>query len=412
MKRLVCSLDGTWNDEDNSSPPTNVAKLHHAILPADRNGVRQFVRYIAGIATTEGMRAVFLRGAIGLEVGARIKLGYQFLRDTYEPGDEIYLFGFSRGAFEARSLASFVTLFGIAGKDADFPVDEAWDLYRRSDHKRDVDTLARLSGACHYPVRIRCIGVWDTVGNIGNPFSDSAWFSRQLAFHDMRLHDTIDVALHALSIDEQRSAFRPTLFALPEGTMQAPHQHVEQTWFPGTHADVGGGWPDTGLSDIALLWMAERAAATTGLAIDLGKLQRAANPDPLGLQHDSATGWIYFGSRLMPFLRLIRQNLKGIPAKRYRWFRSWRTGKLAAGLISINETIHESAVARFGETVRKADAKSVLEIVYRPPALVAVAEAQPSVAETDASTSSEKRAADDESNRITSSRSTLGAGGQ
>jgi uncharacterized protein (DUF2235 family) len=374
MKRLVCSLDGTWNDEDNSSPPTNVAKLHHAILPADGKGVRQFVRYIAGIATTEGMLVPSLRGAVGLEVGDRIKLGYQFLRDTYEPGDEIYLFGFSRGAFEARSLASFVTLFGIAPKDVDFPIDEAWDLYRRSDHKRDIDTLARLSGACHYPVPIRCIGVWDTVGNIGNPLSDSGWFSRQASFHDTRLHDTIDVALHALAIDEQRAAFRPTLFTLPEGTSPAPHQHVEQTWFPGAHADVGGGWPETALSDIALLWMAERAASTTGLAINIAKLEGAANPDPLGLQHDSARGWSSLGSRIVPFLRLIAQNLAGIPAKRFRWFRTWRTGKLRGGLISLNETVHESAIARLGQTVQKASEKSVRDIIYRPQNLVAVAE--------------------------------------
>lgn len=308
---------------------------------------------------------------MGLEVGARIKLAYQFLRDVYEPGDEIYLFGFSRGAYDARSLASFVTLFGIARAYGDFSFDEAWKLYRQSDHKRDVDTLARLSAACHYPVPIRCIGVWDTVGNIGNPFSGAARISRLLACHDMRLHDTIDVALHALSIDETRGPFRPTLFTLREGTTLAAHQHVEQKWFAGTHADVGGGWPESELSDIALLWMVERVYALTDLAIDVGQLKCAAAPDPLGLQHYSATGWIYAFSRLAPFIRLVGQDSGAIQKRRRRWFRTWRTSKLAPELVSLNEAIHESVFARFGQTVREARGRSVQEIVYRPGCLSA-----------------------------------------
>ena len=82
MKRLICSLDGTWNDDVGSAPPTNVAKLHRAILPVDRRGVRQYVRYILGIAANENESINFLRGALSLEVGDRIKAGYQFLRDT------------------------------------------------------------------------------------------------------------------------------------------------------------------------------------------------------------------------------------------------------------------------------------------------------------------------------------------
>jgi uncharacterized protein (DUF2235 family) len=373
MKRLVCSLDGTWND-DGPWPLTNVAKLHHSIPPRDRRCFSQLVRYIAGLATTEGLHFSFLRGAVGLEVGARIRLAYEFLSDVYQPGDEIYLFGFSRGAYEARSLASFVTLFGIARANGNFSFDEAWKLYRQSDHKRDVDTLARLSAECHYPVRIRAIGVWDTVGNIGNPIWGTGWLSRLMSFHDMRLHDTIDVALHALSIDEVRGPFRPTLFTLPEGTTLAPHQHVEQAWFAGTHADVGGGWPETELSDIALLWMAERVAALTGLAIDIDALKGSANPNPLGLQHHSAGGKLSAFSRLFPFIRLIDQDPAAISRRRRQLFRTWRSSKLRLGLTSLNETIHESALARFGQTVSQARGRSVEEIVYQPRSLAALVE--------------------------------------
>ena len=370
MKRLVCSLDGTWNDDDGASPPTNVAKLNRAILSTDGNGVKQLVRYVVGIATAEDGGLTFPKGAVGYEISDRIKAGYQFLSNCYEPGDEIYLFGFSRGAYEARSLASFITLFGIAQKDSDFSIDDAWALYRKSEHKRDFDAVAKLSTACHYPVRIRCLGVWDTVGNVGNPFSSSAWLSRWFGYHDMRLHDTIEVALHALSIDEARGPFRPSMFTLPNDVTLPSHQHVEQTWFAGTHADVGGGWPETHLSDIALLWMAERIRATTDLAIDIEKLKRESNPDALGPQHFSSTGWIYAFSRVVPHLRLVQQNVDGIPDRRRSFFRSWRTSKVGSGLVSLNEKIHESALARLGQTVSKSRNTTVQEIVYQPSTLV------------------------------------------
>ncbi|MGO4682897.1 phospholipase effector Tle1 domain-containing protein [Hyphomicrobium sp. 2TAF46] len=370
MKRLICSLDGTWNDDDGASPLTNVAKLNRAIPLEDPHGTRQLVRYVVGIATSQNQGWSFLKGALGFEIGDRIKAGYRFLSNAYEPGDEIYLFGFSRGAYEARSLASFITLFGLARKDGDFSIDEAWAIYRQPEHKRDFNAVAKISASCHYPVRIRCLGVWDTVGNIGNPFWSSAWLSRRFGYHDMRMHDTIDVALHALSIDETRSPFRPSLFSYPDDTQLPAHQHVEQTWFAGTHADVGGGWPETALSDIALLWMAERILATTDLAIDIEKLKRESSPDHLGLQHYSLNGWIYAFSRIVPYVRLIRQGLEShVPS------RSWRTSKLGHGLTSLNETIHQSALMRLGQTVKEARAKVVQDIVYEPPTLVNVANA-------------------------------------
>ncbi|MFA5955654.1 phospholipase effector Tle1 domain-containing protein [Hyphomicrobium sp.] len=370
MKRLICSLDGTWNDDDGASPLTNVAKLNRAILFEDPHGVRQLTRYIVGIATSQNQGLAFLKGALGFEIGDRIKAGYQFLSNVYEPGDEIYLFGFSRGAYEARSLASLITLFGLARKDSSFSIDDAWALYRRPEHKRDFNAVAEISASCHYPVRIRCLGVWDTVGNIGNPFWSSAWLSRKLDYHDTRLHDTIDVALHALSIDEARSPFRPAFFSYPDDIRLPSYQYVEQTWFAGTHADVGGGWPETALSDVALLWMAERIRATTDLAIDIEKLRRESKPDHLGLQHYSSRGWPYAVGRILPYVRLIQQNLSGLSERRRSVFRGWRTSAVASSLASLNETIHQSAISRLGQTVKEARGDLVQDIVYEPPTLV------------------------------------------
>lgn len=364
-------MDGTWNDDSGASPQTNVAKLTRAVLPTDNRGVRQLIRFVVSKAPWEEKGWASFKGTAGFEISERIEAGYEFLRNSYEPGDEVYLFGFSRGAYEARSLASFIALFGIARKDAAFPIDHAWRLYRKSERRRNFDAVAEFSAACHYPVRIRCIGAWDTVGNAGNPKWPWACLSRRFSYHDIRWHDTIDVALHAVSIDETRRAFRPLMFTLPEDVEVPPHQRVEQVWFAGTHANVGGGLPETELSDIALLWMAEKIQSTTDLAIDIEKLQHESSPDPLGLQHASNTGWRSALSRRIPYLRLVQQNIAGIPDRRRSFFRSWRTSKLGNDLVSLNETIHHSARARLGQTICEAHNNHVQERVYEPSTLVA-----------------------------------------
>jgi uncharacterized protein (DUF2235 family) len=366
MKRLICCLDGTWNSDEEGAVLTNVVKLHRHILPEDANGIRQVSRYVRGIDSTKGMRAQFIKGAVGYELADRILEGYGFLADAYEPGDEIFLTGFSRGAFQARSLAGFIALFGLAKNGSDFCVEDAWDLYREPPGRRAPAALERLRAGAHYPVGIKCIGVWDTVGNIGNPFFSSGFIGRRFEFHDTRLHPSIDVGLHALSIDELRGPFRPSLWTRPRNAAPVPNQHVEQVWFAGTHANVGGGYPETELSDIALLWMAERVSATTDLAVDIDGLKRTTKPNPFGLQHASAIGAIFKWSARFPFIRLINQNMRAIPRRRRMLIDSWRSGAVARSDVTINETVHESALARFGRTVNEARGEALHEIVYRP----------------------------------------------
>lgn len=351
MKRLVCFFDGTWNKPEDADQ-TNVVKLQRAVLPADAVGIRQVVHYEIGIATETALGEwSFAVGALGFGVGNRIQGGYCFLCENYEEGDEIYLVGFSRGAFEARSLAGMIGLTGLGRSAAPEAVSEAWDCYERNKLARNPARVKALRALARFPVRIKCVAVWDTVGNLGIPFVKTGLIKELLGFHDTELSPTVDVGLHALSIDEPRGPFEPTLWTVKKGASLPPGQIVEQVWFPGCHANVGGGYKDCALSDIALLWMADRLTHTTGLALDLEHLRKTTNPDPVGEQVSPTADGVYHVSYLLPFVRLIKQNRRGISAFRRSILGSWRSGVLPPGLVTVNESIHESAIARFGERV-------------------------------------------------------------
>ena len=262
MKRLVVLFDGTWNKPGKEDETTNVVKLHRVIPAADAQGVRQLVHYVVGIATEDlEPRLTFAIGAIGLGVGDRIRRGYTFLCENYEDGDEIYLIGFSRGAFQARSLAGLIALAGMARSAAPETVADVWDYYEQNKLEPDPARLEALRAAARYPVRIKCVAVWDTVGITGIPFIRKGAIKELLGFHDTQLSPLVDVGLHALAIDEPRGPFAPTFWTVDKGAALPEGQIVEQVWFPGSHANVGGGIKDCALSDIALLWMAERMGA-------------------------------------------------------------------------------------------------------------------------------------------------------
>ena len=366
MKRLVYCFDGTWNDDSGETPLTNVVKLHRAVLPVDADGVQQTSRYIVGIATSFKGRTRFVMGAFGVEVGQRVLSAYRQLMADYQPGDRIHLFGFSRGAFEARALAGFIAMFGVGRADRGFPVAEAWRLYARHRANQVPALLNKLRAAAHHPVRIKCVGAWDTVGNIGNPLLPVGTATRRLEFHDAHLHEAIDVALHALSIDENRGPFSPTLWTLKKGAALAPGQSIEQVWFPGSHADVGGGYEETELSDIALMWMAERAMTKTGLAFDMQELESEAKPNPLGTLHPAATGRLYGWTKLLPFVRFIEQDTRPLSQLRRGTLGYWRTNKLPADEVSPNESLHDSVIVRFNRKAPEMTGSKVRDATYRP----------------------------------------------
>jgi uncharacterized protein (DUF2235 family) len=279
-KRLVVCCDGTWNNPDEIRAgrvcPTNVAKLADGVDVSEPDRQRLFYEPGVGTAPDEHL----LGGAFGVGLSANVRNAYRFIVANYAPGDDIYLFGFSRGAYTARSVAGLIRNCGILRPEHIARVEEAFALYRdRTDRTHPTALSAHLFRSMYAQPddAIHFIGVWDTVGALGVPDDLPGWkeisrctpeWQRLWGFHDTQLSSRVRHAYHALSIDEERLPFRPTLWT---GT-PAPGQTVEQVWFAGVHSEVGGGSRDSGLSDIALLYMVQRAAAC-GVAFAPGRLE-------------------------------------------------------------------------------------------------------------------------------------------
>ena len=309
-KRLVVCCDGTWNTPDQTSDgkpcPTNVTKIALAVAPEDGAGTTQVVYYHRGVGTERGEH--LSGGAFGFGLSRDVQRAYRFITENYEPGDELYFFGFSRGAFTARSTAGFVRNAGILRRQNIGLLDEAYALYRdrtpNTDPRATESELFRRSYS--HETRIRFIGVWDTVGALGIPLSGLRLVNlvnRRWQFHDTDLSTTVDAAFQALAIDEKRRPFAPTIWSQKP---DAVGQRLEQVWFSGVHCDVGGGYPGTGLSDIALRWMVDRARSS-GLKLEQDVIE-STRPDPLGEIHESRKA---FYRLLPPFDRKIGQTVRG-----------------------------------------------------------------------------------------------------
>jgi uncharacterized protein (DUF2235 family) len=296
-KRLIMCCDGTWNTAEQSSP-TNVAKVYDALPDEDHAGTKQRKFYHPGVGVKRFER---LRGGIfGFGLSRNVKDTYRFIVENFEPGDELFFIGFSRGAFTARSTAGLVRNSGILRREHADRLDEAYALYRsRTAHPRSAEAQA-FRDSYSYETRIRFIGVWDTVGALGIPLSPGRWvnfINRRWQFHDTDLSTKVQAAFQALSIDEKRPPFRPTMW-----TQQADavNQQVEQVWFSGVHCDVGGGYPQRELAEITLRWLVSRARSC-GLAFDDSEFDTNAL-DLMGELHDSRT---LFYKLLPPFVRPI-----------------------------------------------------------------------------------------------------------
>ena len=310
-KNVVVCCDGTANEFAKHN--TNVVKLYSVL---EHDPARQVTYYHPGLGTMEptGALTTFARKftkilgmAIGYGLASDIRDAYTFIMSNFDEGDRLFLFGFSRGAYTVRAVASLLHMYGLIrpGNEPLVPyairMMMAIERARGADSKHsDVAEYFGLAGDFKAAMsRIECtpwfVGVWDTVSSVG-------WIENPLKLPYIADNPSIGIGRHAIAIDERRAFFRNHLWRLPPDPTQGRHgpKDLKQVWFPGVHCDVGGGYPEaeSGLAKIALEWMLEEAEAA-GLAVNGAKrdeiLGRSgtgshAPPNSLADAHESLTG--------------------------------------------------------------------------------------------------------------------------
>ncbi|EAW15372.1 T6SS phospholipase effector Tle1-like catalytic domain-containing protein [Aspergillus clavatus NRRL 1] len=320
MRRLVLCCDGSWQSSSHGlrNVASNVAKLSRSIAGwTIENGqcIQQLVYYDAGVGTAtssverdgnfiaKGIAKAqkCWEGGVGRGLEENVCEAYNFLVNNYLPGDEIYIFGFSRGAYTARALAGLVCNIGICLPDM---MDDWW--FRYAEYKLNAKNKVKDEGEqkhakwsnmvtwsqtkpytdyeerFHKDVEIEVVGVFDTVGALGVPtniFVDvEGWNEKTYGFHDTKLHNQIKHAFHALALDDRRAPFTPTLWSRPPGVTTK----LFQCWFPGCHINIGGGSDDTekghgdleAMANLSLVWMIDQVRHRTPLAFEDHALAR------------------------------------------------------------------------------------------------------------------------------------------
>lgn len=258
-------MDGTWNTTNDN---TNVWRLKSLCTVSPE----QKIYYSAGVGTQKGEK--FTGGAFGIGINEEVIAAYEWLIENYKDSDRIFIFGFSRGAFTARSLAGFISKCGLLKAGSPLSLNQLYERYRKGNatsiralqHKESgLSQEDRWLKNYSRPIPVWFQGVWDTVGTLGMPIPLMPHVSRSdfnFLETDLRIND--DRAYHALAIDEHRPAFKPTLWSKtipPSGDTPAPRKFVdvEQRWFVGAHANVGGGYENDLLAQAPLKWLMGKA---------------------------------------------------------------------------------------------------------------------------------------------------------
>lgn len=347
-RKLVVCCDGTWNTPRTD---TNIFRTYHFLrerlgLPAEvtqKNGVRTcggrtgdgsevLLFYDQGVGTDWFSRLI--GGAAGVGLSDNVRDAYSFLAQNYTPGSEIYVFGFSRGAYTARSLCGFVKAAGLLQQPSMKDVWRAYlDCYATAPRvvarpkgwtpdrirswlvEKAGDAVGRLGGEDvsafprHAGVKIHFIGVYDTVGALGVPISGPVDVNEPIVgFHDTTLGDLVEHAVQALAVDEKRGPYVPTLWTQAANAAALAGQSVLQVWFPGVHSDIGGGYGNKGIGDITWDFMM-RQAARRGLLLDPGQPTPPLTLQPLPAQHESYNKtW----QELCDKLKLVPQGVRSI----------------------------------------------------------------------------------------------------
>jgi len=363
-KRLVICCDGTWDKPIESDhgvrTSTNAHKVYAGLAAADAGGDPQVPFYQLGVGTGGRLDRVG-GGLLGVGLARNVRACYEFIVENYEPGDALYFFGFSRGAFTARSTVGMVRNSGILRREHRDRLDDAFRLYRdRSEGTKPGSDPAKAfrERYSHPDGEIHFVGVWDTVGALGVPFPIPFW-RRLWGFHDTQLSARVANAFHAIAIDERRRPFSPTLWTR---TDEPPGQRLEQVWFAGVHRDVGGGHADPGLADIALRWMVERAG-TCGLSFDTDHFDVVEGP----IEPQDA----YAGVKIAPdALGTMHVSFKGF----FKLFGSrWRTIPFAGRRASTSKSRQSVA--------RTAERRAALDPGYTSPRLRTYLEREPEITE-------------------------------
>lgn len=285
-KRIVICADGTWNRPEQDIKkdfPTNVLRLARSIKPVDIDGMPQQVFYDWGVGSYYDP---ILGGATGKGVHKNIMDNYRYIVQNYAPGDEIFLFGFSRGSYTVRSLCGMINNCGILKRPDANLIQKAFDLYKKPGkvNSPSGDNSAEFRNQHSHPDKaVHFVGVWDTVGAMGIPISFLGLFDDKDEFYDTEIGGNVKVARHAMAIDEHRRDFEPTIWD------EKPSMDLVQVWFPGAHSNIGGSYkpdPDgTLLSDNALEWMIKEAAMH-GLTME-SHLNQSINKSPTATLHNS-----------------------------------------------------------------------------------------------------------------------------
>lgn len=302
-RNLVVCCDGTGNVWQSGPGRTNIVKLFEALTHGD--ATRQLCYYDPGVGTPDGsiqgdeigglMTLDTLRRLGGLAWGdgvwTNVAQAYLFLVRHYRPGDRIFLFGFSRGAFTVRAVSGLIHLFGLLRQEHDNLMPTLLRVYRLPavPGRQRQRTAASLRAQCaQTEVPVHFIGVWETVETVG--MSQILKLGTQIS-SDPTVKPGFRHVRHALALDELRWPFKPRVYTVPTEPL-GEGRSFRQVWFRGAHADVGGGYRSDGLSNLALQWMAHEAL-DQGLLLDRATLDRHRG-DPLGTLHSEVTTWPFW----------------------------------------------------------------------------------------------------------------------
>jgi uncharacterized protein (DUF2235 family) len=327
MKHLIVCSDGTWQ-KITSPYPTNVVKITQAIAYNPNN----LIYYGEGIGTGNLVDRV-TGGLFGWGIDKNIQDAYRFLCLNYAPGDRIYLFGFSRGAYTVRSLVGLIRSVGMLPQQGIRKIPQAYKIYQDAKGKyvgkgeltrentkvRELPDVVKFRsqmtsnyGADYQEeIEITVLGCWDTVGALGIP--KIAWipgfidrfFNQKYQFHNTKLSSTVKFAFHAVSIDEHRKAFLPTQMK------PAQDGQLTEVWFPGGHGGVGGGTlANSPLSNAALLWMIESVEGLKlGLTFDRHKIEDGVTVDARIQTNDDLKLPFFKGMRSMPSAAILHESV-------------------------------------------------------------------------------------------------------